>query len=498
MRRKAVVIGSGFAGLSAACHLAQNGARVTLIDKHPTPGGRARQFTEQGFTFDMGPSWYWMPDVFDRFFETFGRKTADYYTLDRLSPSYTIYRESGPMDIPADYAALQQLFERLEPGSSRQLDRYLEGAAHKYRIGMQQLAYKPGRHLKEFMNAGLLKSVFSMDIFTSMTRHIERHFAHPALRQLMSFPVLFLGAAADDIPALYSFMNYADIKLGTWYPHGGMYKIVEAMVLLARELGVTFQLGQDAKEIEVVQGEAEWVHTDKTSFPADVVIGAADYHFIESSLLAPEYRSYTPAYWESRQMAPSCLLYYVGLNKRLPLHHHSLFFDVPFDRHAHDIYADPAWPAEPLFYVSCPSRTDDSVAPPGCENLFILIPVAAGLKGDSEALRDQYFDTVMRRLEHHLGTNIQDAVIYRKSYAGSNFIADYNAFKGNAYGLANTLRQTALLKPAICSRKVPNLFYTGQLTVPGPGVPPSIISGEITATQAMGYLTKKNHLKTLI
>jgi phytoene desaturase len=483
---KVVVIGSGFAGLSAACFMAKAGLDVKVLEKHAGPGGRARQLKEDGFCFDMGPSWYWMPDVFDRFFAAFGKKTADYYQLQRLSPSYTVYGEDGPLHIPSDYNELKALFEQLETGSGERLDQYLLAAGHKYKIGMQQLAYKPGQHLSEFVNKDLLTSLFRMDLFTDMTRHIARYFKHPVLQQLLAFPVLFLGALPENIPALYSFMNYADIKLGTWYPQGGMYGIVDGMYSLAKELGVTFHFNEEVSRIELEKGRAVAVQTASSRYEADTVVGAADYHFIETELLPASHRSYSAAYWDRRVMAPSCLLYYVGLNKRLPaLHHHSLFFDVPFDAHGAEIYSDPKWPANPLFYVSCPSRTDDTVAPEGHENLFILIPVAAGLTGDNEVLRKQYFDMVIKRLETHLQETVADKVVYMKSYAGRDFTQDYHAFKGNAYGLANTLKQTALLKPSMRSRKVSNLFYAGQLTVPGPGVPPSIISGEIAATAVL-------------
>ncbi|SEW36270.1 phytoene desaturase family protein [Chitinophaga arvensicola] len=483
LSKKVVVIGSGFAGLSASCVLAKAGFDVTVIEQHPTPGGRARQLKAAGFTFDMGPSWYWMPDVIERFFSLFDKTPADYYTLQRLSPSYSIYWPEGATDIPDDYHALCNLFEQLEPGSSKALNHYLLHAADKYAIGMQ-MAHKPGASVFEFADRTLLPAVLKMDLFSSMKKHVGKFFKHPQLRQLMEFPVLFLGEIAENIPAMYSFMNYADIKLGTWYPQGGMYSLVNAMHQLAIELGVTFHFNTRAEKIQVTGKNATHVHAGGQTFTADAIVGAADYHFIETSLLAPAYRSYSRKYWDSRRMAPSCLLYYIGLNKKLTsLQHHSLFFDVPFDKHARSLYQEPGWPEQPLFYVCCPSRTDNTVAPEGMENLFLLIPVATGLEGDDEQLRERYFQQIIARLEHHLGEPIADAVIYKKSYAGSDFIHDYNAFKGNAYGLANTLNQTAIMKPSMRSARVDNLYYAGQLTVPGPGVPPGIISGEIAANE---------------
>lgn len=492
MKKKVVVIGSGFAGLSAASFMARAGWDVQVIEKHNTPGGRARQFSANGFTFDMGPSWYWMPDVFERYFNQFGKKTSDYYGLTRLDPSYRIYYNDGPLDVPADYNALRELFESIEPGSAEKLDRFLSEAAYKYKVGMQDLVFRPGRSLKEFLDPSLAAALFRLDVFSSMRSHVARYFKHPKLVELMEFPVLFLGALARQIPALYSLMNYADIKGGTWYPDGGMYAIVDAMYQLAKELGVRFSFGEEATRIVVDNGTAKEIHTtvlstaEQKKYHADFIIGGADYHHIETKLLPASCRSYSDSYWESRVMAPGCLLYYVGLNKKLQgIHHHSLFFDSSFAVHGDEIYKTKQWPTDPLFYLCATSVTDPGAAPAGCENLFLLIPVAAGLTGDTEELRNRYFDQVVPRIEHHLQQSIKDSIVYKRSFAHSDFISEYHSFKGNAYGLANTLLQTAILKPSCKSKKVNNLFYTGQLTVPGPGVPPSLISGEIVAHEVI-------------
>ena len=483
MRKTAIVIGGGFAGLSAASFLAKSGWRVRVLEKHEIPGGRARRLVRDGFTFDMGPSWYWMPDVFDRYFSLFGKKTSDYYDLIRLDPSYRIYWNDGPMDVPADYGSLCELLESMEPGAAASLDRFLAEAEYKYRVGINKLVFKPGQSLGELMDMELFRGVFRLDVFNSIKKHVGKHFKHPKIRQLMEFPVIFLGARPADTPALYSLMNYADIKLGTWYPQGGMFEVVDAMHQLAEDLGVEFHFNCDVTRIEVSGGRATGVVTSKGErFEADVVVGGADYHHVESALLEPAYRSQSEAWWNRRSMAPSSLLFYVGLNTRLPgISHHALFFDEPFDPHAEDIYKRPKWPEKPLFYLSAASVTDPSAAPEGCENLVFLIPLAAGLEGDTEEVRERYFNLMSERLARYTGMDIRKHVRYRRSYAHSDFIRDYNAFKGNAYGLANTLLQTAHLKPSCTSRKVSNLFYTGQLTVPGPGVPPSLISGEVVA-----------------
>lgn len=480
--KKAIVIGSGFAGLSAATFLAKAGWQVDVLEKHDQPGGRCRHFKADGFTFDMGPSWYWMPDVFERYFAQFGKNVSDFYELIRLDPSYRIYWEQGKMDIPSDYEGMKQLFESLEPGAGQRLDDFMKEAEYKYRVGINKLVFKPGRSLMEFLDKELIAGLFRLDVFNDIKSHIAKHFKHPHLRQMMEFPVLFLGALPENTPALYSLMNYADVKLGTWFPKGGMYKIVEGMHALAESKGVRFHFNTDVTSINVVNGKATGVTSAAGKMDADVIVGAADYHFIETKLLESQYRSYSDAYWDKRVMAPGCLIYYVGINTKIPdLPHHSLFFDVPFDAHAAEIYSNPAWPAKPLFYLSATSVTDATQAPEGSENLFFLVPIAAGLQGDTEEVRDDYFNRLCDRLQQRTGVDIRNHVVYKRSYAYRDFVSDYNAFKGNAYGLANTLMQTAILKPSCKSKKVKNLYYTGQLTVPGPGVPPSLISGEVVA-----------------
>ena len=501
MLKKVVIIGSGFSGLSAACFMAKDGCEVIVLEKQSAAGGRARQLKEDGFTFDMGPSWYWMPDVFERFFKCFGKNVSDYYHLQRLDPSYRIYWPDETMDIPADYHKLKDLFESIEVGAALKLDEFMKEAAFKYKVGISKLVHKPGQSVAEFADWEVVKGVFKLDVFTSMKKHVAKFFTNKKLQQLLEFPVLFLGALPENTPALYSLMNYADVKLGTWYPQGGMYKIVCGMYELAIELGVKFYFDHNVSSINIEGGMVKSVTADtlddnkkavKIIFNADVVIGSADYNFIETKLLPFNYRSYTDKYWNSRVMAPSCLLYYIGLNKKLEnVLHHTLFFDVNFDVHGKEIYTTPKWPVKPLFYVSVTSVSDLSVSPQGCENLFFLIPVASGLVGDTEELRDEYFNDILRRYEDRTGQNISDAITYKKSYSINNFIEDYNAYKGNAYGLANTLLQTAVLKPNCRSKKVENLFYTGQLTVPGPGVPPSLISGEVVSREVSKYLALK-------
>lgn len=491
MDRKVVVIGSGFAGLSAATHLASKGYHVIILEKNDQPGGRARSFSFNGYTFDMGPSWYWMPDVFEDYFAGFGKKVSDYYTLKRLNPSYKVYfGKNDFIDIPADFEGLCKIFEQIETGSAERFRQFMHESRYKYEVGIKDLVNKPGRSISELIDLRVVRGFFRLHLLQSMRKYVHRNFKNEKLRQLLEFPILFLGGTPENTPALYSLMNYADTMLGTWYPMGGMHKIVEGMVALAEEKGVRILTGRNVEQIEIKGNVAKHVIAGEDKFEADIVVAAADYNHVEQHLLPQKYRQYSPSYWESRKMAPSSLLFYMGVNKKIRnLSHHTLFFDESFDLHAREIYETPTWPAKPLFYVSCPSKTDCSVAPEGCENIFLLMPVAPGLE-DNTFIREKYYDIMLSRLEHLTGENIRDHVVYKQSYAQSNFVNDYNAFKGNAYGLANTLSQTAILKPAMKSKKVSNLYYTGQLTVPGPGVPPSLISGRTVANEIEKDLKK--------
>ena len=492
MSKRIAVLGSGFAGLSAAAYLAKLGHKVTVFEKNSIAGGRARYFESDGFFFDMGPSWYWMPDVFERFFADFGHRPSDFYQLVRLNPSYRVVFDAKEfIDVPASVNNLGDLLESYEPGAKEALSRFLAEAQYKYEVGMTDLVYKPGLSIIEFADWRVVKGAFRLQLFQNMSAHIRKFFKHPRIVQLLEFPVLFLGAKPQKTPALYSLMNYADIQLGTWYPQGGMHEIVKAMVKVCKAQGVQFAFNQEVTSLEFKDKTIVGLRTNADLHTCDAVVSGADYEHTDQQLTPPELRNYSSSYWQSRTMAPSSLLFYLGIRGKVDkLKHHNLFFDADFNLHAREIYDSPQWPSNPLFYACVPSKTDNTVAPDGCENIFLLMPVAAGLS-DSTELQEKYYQVMMNRLEAFTGEEIQNRVIFKRAYSQSNFIQDYHAFKGNAYGLANTLAQTAILKPSLKNKKVSNLYYTGQLTVPGPGVPPSLISGKVVAELAHRELSGK-------
>ena len=486
--KKIAVIGSGFSGLAAACVLAKSGNDVTVFEKNEQAGGRARTFKTNGYLFDMGPSWYWMPDIFDKFFSIFGKKATDYYDLSLLDPGFSmIFSKNDVIDVPASVEKIYELFEKEEENGREKLKKFLVEAELKYNISFEHFIYKPSASILEFANFTTLKNATKLDLFSSFRKHIRKFFKSEKIIRLMEFPILFLGGSPENIPALYSMMNYSALVQGTWYPHGGFSKITQGMVAVAESLGVKIKLNESITSINTHQNKVSSVTTKNGVFNFDGVVGSSDYAHTEK-LLPEEFRNYNEEYWDKKVFSPSCLIYYLGVKKKVNrLIHHNLFFDEDLQLHSDEIYKDPKWPSKPLFYVCCPSKTDQTVAPEGHENLFLLMPIAAGIKDDPET-REKYFSQMIQRIEDYCGHEILSEIEYKRGYCLDDFTKDYNSCKGNAYGLANTLKQTAILKPRLGNKKLKNLFYCGQLTVPGPGVPPALISGQIAAEQMIKTL----------
>ncbi|MEJ6791922.1 MAG: phytoene desaturase family protein [Lacinutrix sp.] len=478
MSKTIAIIGSGFSSLSASCYLAKGGYDVSIFEKNHTIGGRARQVKKEGFTFDIGPSWYWMPDIFDNFFADFDKKTSDYYKLDKLSPAYKIFFKDDEITIGDTMSKICEEFERIEPGSSIPLKKFIKKAGENYDIAINKVVLKPGLSPLELITPETAMRVDQF--FKTISGDVRKSFKNPKLISTLEFPVLFLGAKPNKTPSFYNFMNYADFGLGTWHPKGGMYEIVKAMKALSQSLGVKINTDSPVQKINIEHKKAKSILVENKILNFDIVLSGADYHHSET-LLEEEHRQYSEKYWSKKTFAPSSLLFYVGFNKKLDnIEHHNLFFDTNFEKHAQDIYDDPKWPEEPLFYANFPSETDKSMAPEGCETGFFLIPIAPGIK-DTQELREKYFDKIITRFESLTKQDVKNNIIFKDSFCVKDFIKEYNSYKGNAYGMANTLLQTAFLRPKLKSKKVKNLYFTGQLTVPGPGVPPAIISGKLVA-----------------
>ncbi|WP_298764556.1 NAD(P)/FAD-dependent oxidoreductase [uncultured Polaribacter sp.] len=488
MSKDIYIIGSGFSALSASCYLSKEGYKVTVLEKNDTLGGRARQFKKEGFTFDLGPSWYWMPDVFEKFFADFGKKPSDYYTLDKLSPGYEVYfGKQDSLEISDKLENIYTMFENEEKGSAKHLKSFLDSAKSNYNTAIKDLVYRPGISPLELVTTTTVARV--SQFFSTIRKQVRKNIKSNKLIQILEFPVLFLGAKPSNTPAFYNFMNYADFGLGTWHPRGGMYKVVEGMVNLATSLGVKFQVNANVEKILTdKQNNVSGLIVNGKTIETDLVLSGADYHHTET-LLDQNERQYSENFWSKKTFAPSSLLFYVGFDKKIKnASHHTLFFDTDFDKHAEEIYDEPKWPSDPLFYANFTSMTDKTSAPEGKEAGFFLIPLAPGIE-DTEELREQYFHKIINRFEKLTNQEVKNSVIFKKSFCVKDFKKEYNSYKGNAYGMANTLLQTAFLRPKIKSSKVNNLYFTGQLTVPGPGVPPALISGKI----ASELINKNNH-----
>ncbi|MFP4377304.1 MAG: phytoene desaturase family protein [Spirochaetales bacterium] len=488
-----VVIGSGFGGISAAAYLAQAGYRVTVYEKNSWVGGRARVLHRDGFHIDMGPSWYWMPEEHDRWFSDLGAKREDYYQIHRVDPSYKVfYGESEPSEernvvtVPADFAQAKAVFESYEPGAGAKLEAFVEQARKKYEFAMSGFIYRNFYSPFDMVNGTLVKNIARLNLFKSYRALINSYFTHPYLKKILEFPVVFLGSYAERTPAVYTLMNYIDFGLGTWYPDGGFGRVVESMKEVAEKAGAQFVFNTEVTGIRRAGRDAHSVYLrsgcDEDEVRADVIVANADYVHVESDLLQERDRSMPEAKWKKRTFAPAVLNYYVGVDHKLPkLEHHTFFFDTDWDDHFDSVYGKARrWARDPLFYIHIPSKTDPNAAPEGQEVMFILIPTALGLE-DGPELRKHYFDMAIERIERLSGESIRDSIVFQESMSISEFKEDYNAHDGTAFGLGQTLFQTAYFRPMNRSKKVPNLYYTGHYTVPGTGTTMSMISGKLAA-----------------
>lgn len=482
MIKKAVVIGGGFGGLAASALLARRGHQVTLLEKNGQIGGRARSWESHGFRFDMGPSWYLMPEVFERFFRLFGEKREDYYDLVRLDPAYRVFFGSGEVvDVSSEREKAMALFDRFEKGGGERLGRYLDQAKYKYDVAVGEFLYRNYATLFDFFNRRIMVDGMRLNIFQRLDRFVGRYFEDRRARQILEYAMVFLGTSPVKAPALYSIMSHMDLDLGVYYPHGGLAAVARAIGRLAEQQGVDIRTDHPVERLEVTGGEVKAAVSRGERFPADAVLVNADYAFADSRLLERRYRSFSPAYWSRRIWAPSMFLLYIGTSRSLEsMDHHNLYLAPDWHAHFRTIFDEPAWPEKPCFYVSCISKSDPDSVPGGGENVFVLVPVAPGLD-DSDERRESYAEHILSHVEAVTGQTIRDSIVVRRIYSHRDFTGDYNAFRGTALGLAHTLMQTAVFRPPLKSRKVRNLYYAGQYTHPGVGVPMVLIAAQVAA-----------------
>lgn len=483
---KVAIVGSGFGGLSAAALLARDGFEVQVFEKNEGPGGRASTYEEGGYAFDMGPSWYLMPDVYGKFFAEFGAKPEDYFPLRRLDPAYRVFFGSEKsVDVPADIEKTYALFDSFEPGGAEKLRRYLDSAAEKYDLSVNELLYRDYRSILDFLSGRLIMEGAKLHVFENLDSFVSHHFDSDEAKKIVEYSIGFLGGSPKNTPSFYHIMSHIDLTLGVFYPEGGMRAVVGALHRLAEEQGARFFFDEPVTRILVEDGAAAGVETAKGSFEADIVLVNADYPFAELHLLDDRHRTYDARYWEKRVLAPSAFVVYLGVNRRFPgLAHHTLFLDEDWEA-GFDTLFDPAkaaWPDRPSYYVNVPSRTDQTAAPEGCDTLFILVALAPGLE-DTPERREAFYRQIMDDLEQKLGEDVRSAVEVKRIFALEDFEDRYNAYHGTALGLSHTLFQTALWRPSHTSKRVANLYYSGHYTHPGIGVPMTLISSTLVARE---------------
>jgi len=490
MGKRALIVGAGYAGLSSALLLLKQGWQVTVLEKNDQPGGRARLWEDKGYRFDMGPSWYLMPEVFEHFFESIGTSVAESYQLTKLKTHYQVFFEGlDKVTITDDLKKTKALFESFEPGGAARLTEYMDEAQYKYDTALGEFLYREYRTVFDFLNKKVLTKGLTLGIFQTLDKFVGRFFTDRRAKQILEYAMVFLGTSPNDAPALYSIMSHIDLKLGVFFPEGGMNGVARAMAALVTGRGGTILCNHEVTKLSVVQGRITAVVTSQGSLEADVVLNCADYPWSETHLLEPRWQTYRAPYWNRKVLAPSMFLVFLGVNKLLAgLEHHNLYFSADWNQHFDTIFKTPAWPDNPCFYLSAITKTDPSMAPPGCENLFLLVPVAPGLE-DTDQFRKIYLDKVLAHVEAVTGIDLTGSVETLRVFGPRDFATDYHAWKGTALGLSHTLFQTAVFRPGHRSKKVKNLWYAGQYTHPGIGVPMTLISSEVV----VGEILKASH-----
>ncbi len=481
--KSVIIIGGGIGGLALACMLGKKGYRVTIVEKNEMTGGRARIFRDQGFTFDMGPSWYMMPDVFEHFFEILGEEITEYYQLQKLSPSYQITLKSDGKSYRfySDMAKNKELFESIESGAGQVLEEFLAQGKEQYELSKSEFMYRNYNSIRDFMTLRIMRQGARLPLFKKQKAIIEQKFKSELLRKVLQYQTVLLGTAPGDTPGIYTLMNYVDLVLGEWYPTGGIRAIPEALESIAKKYGVQIKLNTSVKNIIVEQGMATGILLENgASLFSDIVVSNADIEHTDRKLLPKKYQTKSDAYWESRVLAPSAYILYLGVKGKIPhMEHHNLLFTKDWERGFSQIFTRPEWPDDPSMYICVPSKTDSVIAPPDHENLFVLVPIASGLEYD-DAFVQTYGDKILTEIGKYYNIrDLKDRIVVRHSYSVKNFIVDYNAFKGTALGLAHTLGQTAIFRPNNIHKKIPNLFYVGAGTNPGIGMPICLISAEL-------------------
>jgi 1-hydroxy-2-isopentenylcarotenoid 3,4-desaturase len=501
----AVVVGGGIAGLASAALLAREGYQVDLLEQRDELGGRVGSWESRGFRFDTGPSWYLMPEVFEHFFAQFGRSASEELDLRVLDPGYRVFFEGhhDPVDVRRERQANIATFERIEGGAGRRLEQYLVSAEDAYAIAVNRFLYSNFDSLASHLHWDVLRRTPQLLrlLTQSLEGFITDRFHDPRLVQILGYPAVFLGTSPDRAPSMYHLMSRLDLADGVLYPAGGFVRLAETIAELARGAGARLHTGTKVTAVLTRPGGrgrrrgtatgVACVQNDGTErvLYADVVVGAGDLHHLETELLPEQYQSYPQRYWDRRNPGPGAVLVCLGVEGTIPqLPHHSLFFTADWHRNFDAIFGKHRRVPEPAsVYVCKPTETDSTLAPPGCESLFVLVPVPAdvtlgrgGLDGRGDPKVEQVADAALAQVAKWAGIeSLGSRTVLRRTWGPGDFAADFNAWSGGALGPAHTLRQSAFLRTPNVSKKVSGLYYAGASTVPGIGLPMCLISAEL-------------------
>lgn len=489
--KSAIIIGAGIGGLATANLLAKAGYQVTVYEKNAQPGGRAGTMKLDGFTFDTGPSWYLMPEVFQHYFELFGKSVRQELDLVRLTPAYKVFFEDAePITITSDSEQDSATFEAIEPGAGKKLINYVANGNSIYQLSLKHFLYTNFTSYRDLVRWDILRHSIRMArlAFTPIHSYVRRYVRDARLQQILEYPMVFLGSSPFSAPAIYSLMSALDFREGVYYPRGGVYTIIERLVALGTELGVTYHYSTPVKRITTDGMHATGVILENGSqLTADVVISNADLHFTETQLLSANEQTYPPSYWQAQEPGPSALLMYLGVKDSVPeLEHHNLFFVADWEQNFRSIFDEKTIPASASLYICKPSATDSTVAPKGSENLFVLVPLPAGIEvDDSEAnnIADSYLDIIEKQLQI---PDFKKRITVKKVFSPSDFGSTYNAWQNSALGPSHILRQSALFRTQNQSKKIKNLYYVGGFTVPGIGLPMCLIGAELVYKRLAG------------
>ena len=491
MTKKAVIIGGGIAGLATAGLLAKAGMSVTVLEARERVGGRAYTWEKDGFKFDMGPSWYLMPDAFDQFFKLMGTTSNAELELKRLDPMYQTINEgeAEPLVVKADLASNKALFDSVEPGAGERLQAYVDSAEDAYKLSIEHFLYTNFQNTKSFTHPDVLKRAgrFIKHLLTPLDTFAGKHVQDARLRKILNFPAVFLGASPYKTPSMYHLMTHVDMNVGVFYPMGGFYSIIEAVERVAKRAGVVVHTNSRVTKIVTENGAVKGVNVGEIFFEADVVVGNADLHHLETQLLNPEEQTLPQKWWDKREPGPSAMLLFLGVKGEIPeLDHHTLLYSDDWAKNFEEVFhkADGKRkiPNPASLYVCAPSKSDPTVAPKGYENLFVLVPIAAdpSIGGSGDEAFEKAADRIIDQIADWAKIpNFRERIVVRGSMGPRDFVTELNAWQGTALGMAHTLKQSAFFRPANYSKKVKGLYYAGHHSVPGIGLPMCLIGAEL-------------------